>query len=203
MRLSGDCGPRAMEAELARIAEEMVNTDRSPEQQQEESNASQVVVKRERASSSEEGTNPEFVEDSRLVPKSESESESIKDPNEEEKEDEETLRKRTKKAYAKRTRAEVLKASVFPLHEHVPFFRPNKPRNKSLIQWPALTAEENPVRQLRYTHEMFQSFTMLKSYIRNKFDLLNTNFPLGQYNRCMNCWVIEMYPYEPLMKEET
>jgi len=69
--------------------------------------------------------------------------------------------------------------SKFPLHEHTPCSYADRPRYTSLIKWPNLTADENPVRQLKYTHEMMQSFRMLKAYLRNKFTLLNTGFPTG------------------------
>jgi hypothetical protein len=93
--------------------------------------------------------------------------------------------------------------SKFPLHEHTPSIYADRPRYTSLIRWPNLTADENPLRQLKYTHEMMQSFRMLKAYLRNKFALLNTGFPAGKFNTCMNCWVGQMYRYSEQMKEDT
>jgi hypothetical protein len=96
----GDLGSPADAAELVRYANDDHTGQRNTEQLEYEASDPEAAVKSGRSSSSEEVTNSELVEESRP----DSESDSVTDPNEEEKDDEQTLRKRARKALLKKER---------------------------------------------------------------------------------------------------
>jgi hypothetical protein len=96
----GDLGSPADASELVRYANDDHTGQRNTEQLEYEASDPEAAVIPGKSSSSEEVPNSELVEESRL----DSESDSVTDPNEEEKDDEQTLRKRARKALLKKER---------------------------------------------------------------------------------------------------
>ena len=82
-----------------------------------------------------------------------------------------------------------------PTSEHeARLFDLEKDLGPTLLKYPDISTCENPIREIKISHEMLSSFICFRDLTVKDFLKLNSTFPKSNFDRCIDCWLDKMYP---------